>query len=441
MAHPAYFTRDRGNRNMAELNHPLENMKFSEWWWHGNLNYPPPAGVLLDIPANGKMATALTSNLNRVGTEYGGRGWSTYVSNPRDVPRDINHISGLSGSTHNFHIRRHGGAGGCALAIAYKDDQYAVTPEDFVIFSVAHDCPTRQLQDHEVPNLPACNTPSGTCMCAWFWVHLSEAGSDQNYMTPFKCRVTGARSNAAAVDVGNAVPPRMCHDPANCHFGPRLPMYWHNERDNMPEPSNGNPWSTPGSSNNAPFYGPTYGFREGAQHDIFVNTNPYRQRTRKNPRPSSSMIVSGSSKDRLTRGGDATLTSPNGRYTLSIINGCRVQIRDTRDNNREIYVTPINSQLSGTCTLRVGNDGRVGTYAGNTLTWETPFTMPSRVPWSNAGVSPFTVEVTNSGQMLVRDGWGQNRWESLFRDRRQWVNYDSRNPDESGFPPQGFIAA
>jgi hypothetical protein len=307
-----------------------------------------------------------------------------------------------------------------------------VTPEDFVVFSIARDCPTRQLQRHEIPNLPSCaNTSTGNCMCAWFWVHLSEGGTDQNYMNAFVCRVTNVRSDATAVDVANAQPPRQCWDPRNCFFGPRLPMYWHNERDNMPEPGEtSNPFRTAGPSNNAPFYGTTYGWREGAQNDIFVNTNPYRGRRVQSVSPSSAMIVSGTANNTLTRG--RTLRSPNGRFVLDLDSNCRVRIRD---NGNTIYTSP-NRNTGSDCRLVVGTDGRVETRTRNGRVWETPFTRPasSTVTWRNAGVPPYSVEVTNMGQMLVRDGYRQNRWESQYNDRRHWRGYDSTQPDRREWP-------
>lgn len=66
---------------------------------------------------------------------------------------------------------------GCAFGIAYKSEARDVKPEDFVIFSVVHDCPARQLQSFDIPDLPAC--PNGRCMCSWFWIHESRGGTDQ----------------------------------------------------------------------------------------------------------------------------------------------------------------------------------------------------------------------------------------------------------------------
>ena len=144
---------------------------------------------------------------------------------------------------------------GSALAIAYKSDQYDVEPSDFVVFSVAHDSPARQLQSWDVPNLPAC--PDDKCMCSWFWIHKSVGGTDQMYMTPFVCKVTGA-TNAGKV-AGGVAPLDCRDDQSKCVAGAKNPMYWKNlEGNNMPN-----------EPHDAPIYSDGYGFADGAQNDIF----------------------------------------------------------------------------------------------------------------------------------------------------------------------------
>jgi hypothetical protein len=127
------------------------------------------------------------------------------------------------------------------------------------------DCPKRQREYVDIPNLPVC--PDGNCICAWLW-NPKNSGTKNFYMTPFVCNVTGADPNASPVDVKYAIPPRRCLDPENCNFGPRQPMYYLGEASseiNMAEPNY-----------QSPHYSIMYGFREGAQHDIFENTNPRR---------------------------------------------------------------------------------------------------------------------------------------------------------------------
>ncbi|TPX65134.1 hypothetical protein SpCBS45565_g05382 [Spizellomyces sp. 'palustris'] len=74
--------------------------------------------------------------------------------------------------------------GGCALSIAYKKD--GVKPNDFVMFSSNHDCPTRNFGsvDFKVPaNLPACDD----CVCSWTWI--PQTAGDEMYMNCFNCKV------------------------------------------------------------------------------------------------------------------------------------------------------------------------------------------------------------------------------------------------------------
>jgi len=86
-------------------------------------------------------------------------------------------------------------------------------------------------------------------------------------MTPFVCHVTGAYADASPVDTEYAIPPRRCLDPTNCNFGPRQPAYWGGA---------GNHINMPEVTLQLPNYSILYGFREGAQKDIFVNSNPRR---------------------------------------------------------------------------------------------------------------------------------------------------------------------
>jgi hypothetical protein len=154
-----------------------------------------------------------------------------------------------------MHAPARGDVAGSALAIAYKSDQHEVKPSDFVVFSVAYDSPARQLQSWDVPDLPAC--PNGKCMCSWFWIHKSIGGTDQMYMTPFVCNVTGA-TNTAKVAAG--VAPVDCrNDQSKCVKGAKNPMYWKNKEGN----------NMPNAGHDAPTYSAGYGFSDGAQADIF----------------------------------------------------------------------------------------------------------------------------------------------------------------------------
>lgn len=257
------------------LAHPLlAGAPFADWWLHGQANCQDEATGVFELPAGGTTAVAMSSRVNSAPPPYGnGEGFKPsdpdFVFSAEEWIEPLqgrminkgNHIGGR----HNIHSYTRDDTSGCALAIAYKSKAVDVEPEDFVIFTVVHDCPKRQREFVDVPDLPAC--PDGNCICAWLW-NPKNSGAKNFYMTPFVCNVVGADPNASPVDVQYAIPPRRCLDPKNCNFGPRQPMYYLGEASseiNMAEPNH-----------QSPHYSILYGFREGAQHDIFENTNPRR---------------------------------------------------------------------------------------------------------------------------------------------------------------------
>ncbi|KAG9007349.1 hypothetical protein FRB90_009429 [Tulasnella sp. 427] len=114
--------------------------------------------------------------------------------------------------------------------------------------------------------MPSCS--QGVCHCAWFWIHSPNSGSMQMYMNAFRCKITNTKSTAKKI--GTPKVARRCgHDPVlnrngdpkNCTVGAKQPLYWlQNERNNMFE-----------GYYDPPFYNDLYGYKEGAQNDIFVN--------------------------------------------------------------------------------------------------------------------------------------------------------------------------
>ena len=86
-----------------------------------------------------------------------------------------------SDGTNDYHS-----GGGCALSIAYTSSPDI---EDFVMFSVNHDCPSpnQAIIDFEVPD----NLPSGSATCSWTWIPPSSASQDEMYMNCFNCKIVG----------------------------------------------------------------------------------------------------------------------------------------------------------------------------------------------------------------------------------------------------------
>lgn len=79
-------------------------------------------------------------------------------------------------------------------------------------------------------------------------------------MTGFECTVTNALPYST-VRVAKGIPPRYCADePESCVTGPKQPMYWANESPNIV--FSGDYWKKPS-------YNEKWGFKSGAQDDIF----------------------------------------------------------------------------------------------------------------------------------------------------------------------------
>ncbi|EMD31282.1 hypothetical protein CERSUDRAFT_145210 [Gelatoporia subvermispora B] len=239
---------------------PLMNMTFDQWWFHGHLDYPPHPTDFFELPA-GQPATAEVACTKSATTWFNSSGGGDIQSGndpcPGSPPSEY-HTTGISDVK------------GCALAIAYKSNVTDVQPEDFSVFSVNQTCVWNRFTDFQVPErMPAC--PPGGCICAFFWIHSPDSGSEQNYMNGFQCNVTGATSNVALAQ--SQVPRRCGADPANgkpnaspgnCTYGAKQPLYWFQaEQNNMFE-----------GQYAPPFYNDLYNFVDGPQNDIFADSYP-----------------------------------------------------------------------------------------------------------------------------------------------------------------------
>ncbi|CDO76983.1 hypothetical protein BN946_scf184298.g10 [Trametes cinnabarina] len=239
---------------------PLTNYTFDQWWFHGHLDYPPHPGDFFELPA-GKPATAeIACNKGATTWFNSSEGGNIQEGNNPcpNSPTSAYHTTGLSDLK------------GCAMAIAYESDVTKIKPEDFTVFSVNQTCVWTRFTDFQVPErMPPC--PPGGCHCAWFWIHSQDSGGEQNYMTGFKCNVTGSTSN---VPLAKPQVPRRCGAdpdngkpnaaPGNCTYGAKQPFYWFQaEQNNMFE-----------GTYSPPFYLDLYNFKDGAQNDIFVDSYP-----------------------------------------------------------------------------------------------------------------------------------------------------------------------
>lgn len=264
---PSMWGSEPNDQNSNWAVNPLENLNFNDWWMHGprSLNDPPSSNAITQLPAGGTIDFEIGTN--KAFTTMGRGLWHSPGKTSR-VPPDPWANTGSEWPS-NLHSPKRTDVAGCALGIAYKSDVRSVQPDDFVVMSVARDCPARALQSFDIPYLPAC--PNDKCICAWFWIHNSIGGTDQMYMTPFQCTV----ANPSKRVIGKPEAPVRCDGNPPCYLYPnwgnkttvcktvKQPMYWaNNEKNNMANPTN---------AQCAPIYSTEYGFSDGAQHNIFVD--------------------------------------------------------------------------------------------------------------------------------------------------------------------------
>ncbi|EIN04012.1 hypothetical protein PUNSTDRAFT_108851 [Punctularia strigosozonata HHB-11173 SS5] len=238
---------------------PLMQMPFSQWWFHNHLSYPPNAGDFFELPAGGTATAELACD--KGATSY----WPS--SQGGDVRQGDSPCP--NSPTSAYHTNGIDDLKGCSLAITYKSDPNDVQPEDLAVFSVNQTCVWTRFTDFQIPaEMPAC--PEGGCICTWNWIHSPDSGSAQMFLTPFRCKVTGATSSKAIMtpqlarrcgaDPANGVTEAT---PSNCTVGAKQALYWwQTERVNMFE-----------GQYSPPFYNDLYDFKDGAQNDIFGDSD------------------------------------------------------------------------------------------------------------------------------------------------------------------------
>jgi len=389
---PSMWGSEPGNPNANWAVQPLEDLAFTDWWWHGakSRNDPPPANQITQLPAGGTHDFEITGNKRF--TSMGDGLWVKPGSGPRDPPDPWSNDMGGYGSS-NIHAPKHADVGGCALGIAYKSDMNSVQPNDFVIMSVVHDCIARQLQVFDIPALPAC--PNGKCICGWFWIHNSIGGTDQMYMTAFQCNVT----NPSKRTIMKPSTPVRCDGQKPCYLYPNwgntttvcpkslTPMYWANkEGDNMPMPTN---WQC------APTYNTYYGFPDGAQNQIFA------------PSPASTapagsigdIIHSG---DVLASNEKSFMLSPHFHTKLSVEESGNVVLSDV--NNGKVHWST-NTAGKGVAPyyLAMGKDGNLAlSDSQGAVLWASNT--------ANKGTAPYRLKLKDIVSLKVVDSNGYHLW-------------------------------
>ena len=145
-----------------------------------------------------------------------------------------------------------------------------MTAEDLVVISTNAECPWTRDVEFEIPaDLPPC--PNGKCICAWNWSHGASHGegyANEIYMTGLDCNVVGGNVNAKIAKPKVAKECKSNQD--DCVKGAKQGLYW--------EGAQKTGWNIPNTSKpNLPMLPPTYntdwGFKNGAQNDIFESVS------------------------------------------------------------------------------------------------------------------------------------------------------------------------
>jgi hypothetical protein len=158
-----------GNVNRPQ--DPLMNLPFNEWWFHGHLDLPPHPEDILELPVGDKVQLEISCDKDVS---------SYWKSGPGQTDLRVGNDPCPGQSSDAYHTKGINDLGGCALAVAYESDVNKVQPEDFTIFSVNQTCVWYLNTTFNIPaNMPPC--PNGKCICAWFWIHKADAGSEQSW--------------------------------------------------------------------------------------------------------------------------------------------------------------------------------------------------------------------------------------------------------------------
>jgi len=240
---------------------PLSELPFNKWWFHGYIDRKP-TGPPKEIKAGGSVTLELACR--KKFTSFGGGSGS---GDP--CPIDIE-------SLHAGHPIEKKQILGCGLAIAYKSNAKDVKPADFTVFSIQEDCVKQINTNFAVPaGMPEC--PDGKCICAWFW--QGQDSQNEMYMTGFDCKVTNGSPNARIASPKVA---KYCgEDSAQCVQGAKQPLYWANDKENVEVPTDY--WKKPS-------YNSKWGFKNGAQTDIFAAGGEQPKPTSITPTKTSTLV-------------------------------------------------------------------------------------------------------------------------------------------------------
>lgn len=253
MWHPAMYGFVPNDLEYSKASQPIPiGASFDRWWFRGDIDKPPADGQFLELPAGGVFTGEISNN--KVYTSYGKK-----PTPDTGKMASMNEGNGLLHALDPFHIPpdQTKEVMGCGLGIAYESDVHKIKPEDFTIISTNRHCPWYRDVDFHIPKgLPPC--PPGGCHCMWGWIHNELGGGQELYFTGYRCNVTG---ETGTVPIPKPAIARKCpYNKNNCTIGAKQPHYWlMGERNNNPQ-----------GYSDAPFYNEAYGFKDGAQDDLWL---------------------------------------------------------------------------------------------------------------------------------------------------------------------------
>ncbi|KAN0097975.1 hypothetical protein V8E55_002421 [Tylopilus felleus] len=254
---------------------PLYQLTYDQYWMHavdGCNKFPPDDGVFLDLPAGKSFTMEIAENRAFTSLKPGAvvTNWGDGQHHPDNY--SITKLGGLSPTSSgcipspNLHAQNQSMAAGTSFAISYESDITKVTIDNLVVFTVAYNTPYELTATYAVPSgMPSC--PPGGCICTFNWIP-NGCGQPNMYMFPYRCRVIP--DSTPPKMIGIPKPARWCEDdPSQYVKGPKQIMIWNQAEKNNIEVSGNDLSGHPKS----PAYNAKCGFKDGAQHDIFVESN------------------------------------------------------------------------------------------------------------------------------------------------------------------------
>lgn len=178
----------------------------------------------------------------------------------------------------------------------------------------------------------------------------------------------------------------------------------------------------------APTYSIIYGFPDGAQNDIFVNTNPVGYTSKPFPaeqrcgNASSRLVSSGGNGTQILRANDV-LRSPNCQYQAWFAGDGAIAVGDNSEETHNMsdsldrnswwdinfyWQTGVNPGGNGWTSYITDQGDVIIKNSNGQLRWTSPMT-------NGKGIAPFRLDLTNDGQLVLFDSAGTNLWESSWK--------------------------